>query len=68
MFEFVIFSLELFPTYYQDEQFLNSKYEILGDVKRAFVPTNTLTMWFTLAYCATEQSVHGDGEQTPKQK
>lgn len=52
--EFVIFSLELAPAHYQDEQFLNSKYEILSDVKWTFVPTNTVTVWFIS--CAASQS------------
>lgn len=60
--EAVLYSLELALAHYQDEQFLNSRPEILGDRYLAFVPTNTVTMRFTITRCFTEPYVHGDGQ------
>lgn len=60
--ELVIFSLESAPAHHQDEQFLNSKYEHLGDRYRAFVPTNTVTMRFTITSCSTEPEMGSENQ------
>ncbi|EOA94276.1 hypothetical protein Anapl_09535 [Anas platyrhynchos] len=61
--EAVPYSLELALAHYQDDQFLNSRPEILGDRYLAFVPTNTVTVRFTITRCFTEPCVHGDGQE-----